>query len=199
MPSRRKIREAILLVAAAAVLATVGCGQKKLQAVAPVATPPKPDARPMTIAPDTDATPPLETATAAPAMSAPSTASTAVADIAPAKPNVPPPRRPAAQPAQEETAEQDANATPPLRMTPELSPSDQVAVQRKIDDDSAAAMRNLGVAGARRLNATQQDLANKIHSFLDQSHDASKQGDWFKAQNFALKARQLSDELINSL
>jgi hypothetical protein len=48
------------------------------------------------------------------------------------------------------------------------------------------------------LNAAQQDLVGKIRSFLSQSRDASKDGDWSRAQNLAQKARLLSDELINS-
>jgi hypothetical protein len=38
----------------------------------------------------------------------------------------------------------------------------------------------------------------KIRSFLSQSRDASKDGDWARAQNLAQKARLLSNELINS-
>jgi len=49
------------------------------------------------------------------------------------------------------------------------------------------------------LNAAQQDLVGKIRSFADQSRDASKAGDWARAQNLAQKARLLSVELLNSL
>ena len=41
-------------------------------------------------------------------------------------------------------------------------------------------------------------LVEKIRSFLAQSLDASKSGDWARAQNLAQKARLLSTELINS-
>lgn len=51
----------------------------------------------------------------------------------------------------------------------------------------------------KRLSAAQQDLADKIRSFVSQSRDASKGGDWDRAQNLAQKARLLSNELLNSL
>ena len=51
----------------------------------------------------------------------------------------------------------------------------------------------------KALSAAQQDLAEKIRSFLAQSRDASKGGDWARAQNLSQKARLLSVELINSL
>jgi hypothetical protein len=49
------------------------------------------------------------------------------------------------------------------------------------------------------LSAAQQDLVEKIRSFVSQSRDASKSGDWARAQNLAQKARLLSIELLNSL
>jgi len=54
-------------------------------------------------------------------------------------------------------------------------------------------------ANGRQLSAGQQDLVEKIHSFLDQARDASKGGDWARAQNLAQKARLLSTDLVDSL
>jgi hypothetical protein len=42
-------------------------------------------------------------------------------------------------------------------------------------------------------------LVEKIRSFLGQSRDAGKGGDWVRAQNLSQKARLLSAELIASL
>lgn len=49
------------------------------------------------------------------------------------------------------------------------------------------------------MSAAQRDLIEKIHSFVSQSRDAGKDGDWARAENLAQKARLLSAELINSL
>jgi hypothetical protein len=152
----------------------------------------------MTIAPDTDATPPLEETAVAPSLPAPSVTppSSAIATTQVA----PPPRKPAAAPSQTEAADADNAERPqPPRIALEISPGDQAAAQRRVDDDSAIATKNLQTVSGHQLNATQQDLADKVRSFLTQSSDAGKDGDWTRAQNLAQKARVLSIELINSL
>jgi len=72
-------------------------------------------------------------------------------------------------------------------------------MERHTNEDVAAAQANLAQTANKRLSAPQQDLVDKIRSFLDQSADASKSGDWARAQNLAQKARLLSVELVNSL
>ena len=84
-------------------------------------------------------------------------------------------------------------------ISPQLSAADQQNYERKMNDDVGAAEKNLQQANGRQLNAAQQDLVEKIHSFLDQARDASKGGDWARAQNLAQKARLLSTELVDSL
>jgi hypothetical protein len=150
----------------------------------------------MTVAPDTDATPPLEAQEVAPSLPAPSAkAPINLADST----VVPPPRRPVERESSE-SAEQDTASRPePPRISPELSPSDQAAYQRRIESDSAVATRNLQIVGTRQLNPTQSDLADKIRSYLSQATDAGKNGDWVRAQNLAHKAASLSVDLIESL
>jgi hypothetical protein len=203
MPSRPvQIREAALLLAALSVLGPcvlgiAGCAHKKVLAAAPVIAPPSPDVHPMTIAPDTDASPPLETAAVAPTVTA--TATGPSVDLPPAK-EAPPPRRAPSVPAFSEANEPDNASHPPApRIAPQLSPGDQQAFRRRIDEDSTIARKNLQSADGRQLNATQQDLADKIRGFLGQARDAGKDGDWARAENLAQKARLLSVELINSL
>jgi hypothetical protein len=203
MPSRphtiRSFGPVIVAIVALAPLLCAGCGHKTVQAAVPVVTPPSPDVRPMTIAPDTDAAPPLEVQETAPPELPASSESTAV-NIAPSR-IVPPPRKPSTAPApSEESNEQDAAAKPqPPRIAPQLSAGDQAAYQRRIEDDASVANKNLQTVSGRQLNATQQDLADKVRSFLTDSIDAGKDGDWARAQNLAQKARVLSVELINSL
>jgi hypothetical protein len=199
MPNRRDITQSIaLLLAGTALFFVTGCGNKKVQAAVPAAAPVASDVHPMTIAPDTDASPPLEVAAVAPSLPAPSvnSSSSAIGTTQVA----PPPRRPAAAPSQTEAADTDSAERPqPPHIALSLSPSDQAAAERRVDDDSATASKNLQTMSGHQLNAAQQDLADKVRSFLAQSTDAGKDGDWMRAQNLAQKARVLSIELINSL
>lgn len=50
----------------------------------------------------------------------------------------------------------------------------------------------------RKLNATQNDMVEKIRGFLGQAQEAIQAGDWFRAQNLASKAELLSEELVRS-
>jgi hypothetical protein len=191
------IRTLPLTLLAALPLFAAGCSHKSVQAAVPVAAPPAPDVRPMTVAPDTDANPPLEADATAPSLPAPT--GKAPVNLA-SSPVVPPPRRPTATTSSnEEVAEQDTSHPDAPRISPQLSPSDQAVYERRFEDDSTVAAKNLQIVNGRQLNATQQDLADKIRSFLAQSTDAGKTGDWTRAQNLAQKARVLSVELINSL
>lgn len=150
----------------------------------------------MTIAPDTDASPPLTAESAPPEIPSPSTNETV--NLAPS-PVAPPPRTRPAAPSQSDENGQDTAKPQPPRIAPQLSAGDTAAYQRRTEDDSNTANRNLQSITGHQLNATQQDLADKVRSFLAQATDASKDGDWARAQNLAQKARVLSVELINSL
>ena len=150
----------------------------------------------MTTAPDTDAAPPPEQAVvAAPTLPVTPTPAPPVA-IPATKP--PAPRKPTTE---QTPADADASPShlPAPRISPQLSPGDEAAYQRKTNEDVSVAQNNLQQTDGKHLNAAQSDLTEKIRSFLTQSRDASKNGDWARAQNLAQKARLLSVELINSL
>ena len=187
---------AILLICAVA-LAAAGCNDAKVHAAAPVASAPAATAaeHPMNVAPDTDASPPPEVVAAPPALPPAAVPPPSPVTVAPPKPA--PPRRPAGESSTEAESEQPAHPAAP-QISPQLSPGDQASYQRKTGDDIAVAEKNLQQTSGKQLNAAQQDLVGKIRSFLSQSRDASKDGDWIRAQNLAQKARLLSDELINS-
>jgi hypothetical protein len=108
-----------------------------------------------------------------------------------------PPRKPP-EPVTEAAAEPPARPPAPL-ISPQLSPGDQASYERKTGEDVSVAEKNLQGAQGKQLSAAQQDLVDKIRSFLAQARDASKGGDWARAQNLAQKARLLSIELVNSL
>jgi len=201
MPSRFHSRIVLALLACSLSLVIAGCEGKDIRASAPAAAPapaPAQADRPMTTAPDTDATPPTEVA-AAPPPSIPAPPSSVPSVAIPATTPAPIPRRPSEGQSSSEGDVGSAARRPALQITPELSPGDQASYERNTADDLAVAEKNLGQATGKQLSAAQQDLVAKITSFASQSRDASKGGDWARAQNLAQKARLLSVELLNSL
>lgn len=198
MPSY-PMRDRIVLVACGlSLFAAAGCAGNRVHAAAPVTAPPAPSLseteRPMTIAPDTDASPPAETAPVLPPVAAEELPTPAVS-IPETRPT-PTPRKPP-EPVTEAAAEPPARRPAPL-ISPQLSPGDQASYERKTGEDIGMAEKNLQSAQGKQLNAAQQDLVDKIRSFLGQAREASKSRDWARAQNLAQKARLLSIELANS-
>ena len=204
MPSRNKKATALcVLLANGLALATTGCEQKTVKAAVPVASTPIPqplDSKPLTnVAPDTTATPPEVVEASAPPPAPPPASAAPLSVTSPPTKPVPPPRK---QPSEPQTAEASAeqSARPPAPLiSPQLSANDQATYARKTDDDVSVAESNLQRSADKRLSAAQRDLVEKIQSFLSQSHEASKAGDWARAQNLAQKARLLSVELVDSL
>jgi len=185
-----------VLLACALLPALGGCASKTVRAAAPAAPVPTEAMRPMTTAPDTDAAPPTVTPAAPPTLPVAATPTPPPVAIPPAKPAAP--RRATSEQASGDTDVQPNRPAAP-QISPQLSPSDQATYQRRTNDDISAAEGNLQQTEGKQLSAVQTDLAAKIRSFLSQSRDASKDGDWARAQNLAQKARLLSVELINSL
>jgi hypothetical protein len=199
MPSRNtKVTSLITLLACGLSLAITGC-EKTVKASPPVALAPIPqpaDSKPITnIAPDTTATPP-EVAEAPPPAPTPTEAAPLPVTPTRSKP-VPPPHKQSAEPQTTETPEQSRPPAP--QISPELSPNDRDTYAHKTDEDITVAQKNLQQSADKRLSAAQTDLVEKIKSFVSQSQEASKAGDWARAQNLAQKARVLSVELVDSL
>ncbi len=201
MPSRKKKATGLIaLLACGSALAVTGCEQKTVKAAVPVASTPMPqpaDSKPLTnIAPDTTATPP-EVAEAPPPAPPPSSAAPLSVPVH-SKPVPPPHKQAAEQQTAEAPAEQSTRPPAPL-ISPQISANDQATYAHKTDDDISIAEKNLQQSADKRLSAAQRDLVEKIRSFLSQSREASKAGDWARAQNLAQKARLLSVELVDSL
>jgi hypothetical protein len=201
MPSRSALGQILAcLFATGLCLFGAGCAKKTVQAASPAPAAPAPSAeleRPMTIAPDTNATPPSEPVSPPPPVSADSSTPPAVT-VPKTKPPRPPKPSTAAEPQSEPPADQPARPPAP-QISPQLSANDQAAYRRRTNEDISAAEKNLQQATGKQLSAAQHDLYEKIQSFLTQSRDASKAGDLARAQNLAQKARLLSIELMNSL
>jgi hypothetical protein len=199
MPSRNtKVTSLTVLLACGLSLALSGC-EKTVKASPPVASTPIPqpaDSKPITnIAPDTTATPP-EVAEAPPPAPPPTEAAPLPVTPTRSKP-APPPHKQSAEPQTTEAPEQSRPPAP--QISPELSPNDKITYAQKTDDDIKLAQKNLQQSADKRLSAAQTDLVEKIKSFVSQSQEASKAGDWARAQNLAQKARVLSVELVDSL
>ena len=198
-PSPLNVRAAfITLVSCGLALFAGGCSEQRVQAASPASTPVTAAAeRPMNVAPDTSASPPETTPAPPPAVANPPSEPTEPVAIAPVKPAAP--RKPGGEPV-EEAGSQPSSAHPAApQISPQISPGDQAAYERKTNEDVSVTERNLRQASGKQLSAAQRDLIEKIRSFISQSRDASKDGDWARAQNLAQKAHLLSNELVNSL
>ncbi len=201
MPSRNTNARALLALLASGIsLLCIGCGEKKVQAAAPVTAPPATAAvetpPPSTIAPDTTALPPIATQTPAPDVQ--DSSSTPPPMITPETKPAPKPQRPAPEP-EPSSAGGDRARPPAPQISPQLSEAQKANYQRGIAEDIGVAEGNLKQTDGKRLNAQQADLVDKIRSFRDQSNSAAKEGDLARAKNLAQKARLLSVELVNSL
>ncbi len=148
----------------------------------------------MTIAPDTNASPPGDDVAPPPAIPDSTTPPTVTAP----RPKPARPQRTVTEPAAEQPADQPAHPPAP-QISPQLSAGEQANYERKTNEDIAVAEKNLQVAGGRQTSAAQDDLKEKIRRFIEQSRDAVKAGDLARAQNLAQKARLLSIELVESL
>jgi len=110
------------------------------------------------------------------------------------------PPRPAAVRRATTSAEPEPEPTKPEapQISPQLSLEEKSRAQTSIDADVRAAQQDLDTAARHTLNATQQDMADKIRGFLAQAHEAIGVADWLRAKNLAQKAHVLSTELIRS-
>lgn len=199
MPSRNSNARALAALLLSGIsLAVSGCNEKKVQAAKPVDSAPAPTAiqtpPPSTTAPDTTAMPPVASQVPPPEVPASSTEPPPI--VAPTAKPAPKPQKPAPEPA---PVAEDHGRPPAPQISPQLSDDAKANYQRGTKEDIGVAEANLKQAKGKQLNAQQLDLVDKIRSFLDQSSNATKEGDLARAKNLAQKARLLSVELINSL
>jgi len=85
------------------------------------------------------------------------------------------------------------------QIAPQLTAAETGAAQQQMTQSLGIAERNIGSAEGKALNATQQDLASKVRSFMAEARDAASNGDWTRARAAAKKAEVLSQELASSL
>lgn len=113
-----------------------------------------------------------------------------IARSAPSRPRVP----------VNNSSQSDVASKPEVpQIAPQLTPAETNAAQQQTNQSLSVAERNIGSATGRTLNATQQDLASKVRSFMAEAREAANTGDWTRARNAAKKAEVLSQELAGSL
>ena len=146
MPSRPIDARIAAVLACGLSLAVAGCARKSVRAGAAPTAPATAEAeRPMSIAPDTDAAPPIE-AVAPPAVPASPAAPPPIA-IPSAKPSAP--HKPVEEPAAAD-ADSEPSAHPAApQISPQLSPGDQASYARKTGDDHRRRRKEPG-AGERQ-------------------------------------------------
>jgi hypothetical protein len=115
----------------------------------------------------------------------------AIARSVPARPRVP-----AGNPSQSDNGSSKPEVP---QIAPQLTAAETSAAQQQMTQSLGVAERNIGSAEGKALNATQQDLASKVRSFMAEARDAASNGDWTRARAAAKKAEVLSQELASSL
>jgi len=178
--ARRLLLFAILVAAGAA-----GCPKKPVYVTVPKPLPPKVSA----VAP------------AAPELSAEPPANLELAYVTIAPPVAPPDHtaHPPA-PAHHSSADPGSTSHPqPLQISPQISPADQAAYERRTKDSIGVAEKNVQQSSGHQLSSSQEEMVEKIHQFIAQARDALQGGDYERAQNLAQKAEVLSSELVNTL
>jgi len=184
MKSRTQFAALLFCLAA---LTLSGCGRNIVRAASPSVTSPppgEPAPRPAASSPAPIAAPELP-------QPAPELAASPGPEPQPPRP------RPAPVAAEPEPPRPRTEVAPP-QISPILTPADQERLTRLSTDQIRIAERNLQLAAGRRLNAVQDDLAEKVRGFLSQAHEAIRANDWVRAQNLAEKAQVLSAELVKS-
>jgi chromatin segregation and condensation protein Rec8/ScpA/Scc1 (kleisin family) len=164
-------------------LGVAGCPHDKVHAKMPKIIPPVPVNVEPLIPPDIHGEEPTDTALA----------------MIPEYLPTPPPERTHASPPRKPAADATVTPKPAAPMiSPNISPADQAAYQHRIEENLDTAQRNLQQAKSRQLNSAQQDMAEKVKTFIQQAQEAMQASDWTRAQNLAQKAQVLSAELIGS-
>lgn len=185
----------LLLVFFAAVIS--GCARKKPVLVVPTEQPPVVAPTPAPT-PEAKAEPsPTPAATPAEQPANPETNATNAEPPAKTKPHSRP-RATVKKPSPAVKAEEQKPAEPrstPAPISPTISPGDAARDQASTEQLLQSTEANLnGIK--RQLSKEEQAMVTQIHSFINQSRQASKDNDPARARTLAMKANLLSNELI---
>jgi hypothetical protein len=185
MARRRQSRRSLMLVACALAVFVAGCPKAKLHPVASRPLPFRPILTEGPLPPDIH-----------PDDSGAENLSFVTIEV----PAAPPDRARSANPKKSSADSSENNGARPTAplISPQLSPAEQAALQRRTNESIATAENNLRQSAGRQLNPAQRELVEKINGFLTQAREALQDSDWGRAQNLAQKAQLLSIDLANS-
>jgi hypothetical protein len=83
-----------------------------------------------------------------------------------------------------------------IQISPRMSDKQQADERQKIANLLSAAEANLQKVSGRTLNDSQEEMAKQLRMYMEQSKQASVEGDLRRAENLASKANLLSVELV---
>ncbi len=86
---------------------------------------------------------------------------------------------------------------PKLEIAPAESRQQEAQTSRSTAELLASTDQNLKKISGRKLSPQQQDMVGQIQNYVSQAMAAEKSGDMERAESFASKAKQLSDEMVN--
>lgn len=204
---RMRLRRATTVLALASVMFLSGCFLKKKKAsVPPQAT--APTVQPAPTTPPPQPTQPLPQPSTTPATTPEKPTATTTATKPKPKHKKPPVAK-KEQPSTTAKATPPGSSKPPNKIviqeggttpaSPQLSaggPRESISHDRQtteqLIDSAEANLRSVN----HSLSAGEQDMVAQIRSFIQQSRQATTDGDTVRAHNLALKAHLLSDELV---
>lgn len=85
---------------------------------------------------------------------------------------------------------------PTAQISPSLTQGQASHQRQNTTHLLAATDANLTKISGRQLSSSQQDMVNQIRKYMEQAKAADATGDLQRAHNLALKAQQLSNELV---
>jgi hypothetical protein len=89
-----------------------------------------------------------------------------------------------------------STSEPVIQLSPTASDGEASSQRQNTGQLLATADANLQKVSGRQLNMTQQDVVSQIRKYMEQAKEAESAGDLQRAQNLAVKAHLLSEDLI---
>jgi hypothetical protein len=91
---------------------------------------------------------------------------------------------------------QGSTSEPTVQLAPAISDEESAKLRASTATLRKSAQDNLDTAAINGTQAKQQETAEQVRAFLDQSNKAEKEGDLQRAAALANKAKLLSDSLV---
>jgi hypothetical protein len=89
-----------------------------------------------------------------------------------------------------------STSEPVIQLSPTATDGEASSQRQNTGQLLATADANLQKVSGRQLNTTQQDVVSQIRKYMEQAKEAESAGDLQRAQNLAVKAHLLSEDLV---